>query len=539
MEENWQLTDQLMAEFEREYGPTKEGTGDVTHNAGASRGPASLGGYVRGSLAPASDGTKRRNVIRDRSLPLQEDSEDDDQLHVRDTLRSEAGGNGRNSRTGREEEQDSTVLEHDHDDGFDSDLDHESDRKMRNGSTKSEDADEDEESYMPTILPSVTLPPHSAQGWHYHSNLGGAGNHSSIGSTNLLGLRVINTSPFPYPYAQMRGSLRTSAYNLDDYIATQGSKTRQDYALDNQVPVPEPSLSPVIQTAFGSMPASGSSSPPSGGNMESDLSIYLRWTKVLGGWNESSLGRMSTRSSPSQEPIAFKLPTSYMRQGGIKKAARNKKARRKRTDNLLESTHPGSRETTPMSTSSSKRNFNSSTPPTSSPTSTPSKPAGPPSTVAQTSGAKSEILHHRTSLLDGTDWTHSPEQHTQSRRKDLRKFQKQRNISMGRTRRTNQTAERSSTMPYASQPSNPPDAIMRSLIAELSGFNTNTSPMLSSRLWTEENRNTIYTIMQNAIGFNSQDRAYLSKVVPETELYPVRVTIIIPLSIADEIFFSV
>ena len=144
-------------------------------------------------------GAKRGTPDRDRSLPVQEEPEDDNQQNVRNSSRERwamsgsgnGNGNGRNSRNERqeeeeEEEEEDTLIEQD-----DHDNDRNGDGKLRNGRTRSED----EDSYTPRS-PSVSLPPHPAQGVIYGGGNGNVAKHSRMGSTDQLGLRGIDTELF-------------------------------------------------------------------------------------------------------------------------------------------------------------------------------------------------------------------------------------------------------------------------------------------------------------------------------------------------------
>ena len=277
------MTDKLMAAFEQENGPLKEGMGGVAYAGGASSNSLSQANYGRGSPAPrevdrvrageglspregslrgqsprrgsigsshsqqqvsspsgsqkddrsspsfhvplgtpgeyssaggytqaqyrrkptvvgpdvqpTSAGVKRGTPDRDRSLPVQEEPEDDqqnDRNSSRERWAISGSGNGRNSRNGRQEEEEEedeeeedTLIEHD---GHDND--HHSDGKLRNGRRS-----EDEDSYTPRS-PSVSLPPHPAQGVIYGGGNGGVAKHSRMGSTDQLGLRGIDPELF-------------------------------------------------------------------------------------------------------------------------------------------------------------------------------------------------------------------------------------------------------------------------------------------------------------------------------------------------------
>ena len=331
--------------------------------------------------------------------------------------------------------------------------------------------------------------------------------------------------PSQHPFAHVRRISETSVHDIDH-----ASVIRQ---LLKDDPPSESDFSSVTLSTSDPELDSEPSPPPSGYITEANLSMYLR---TLESWKEISLGGMSTRSSPSQEPVA--LPKPFTKKEGMKETARKRKGRRLVVlPHRDESTPSESREPTPE-TFSHQSFFDSSTSPTGSALTSTSKTTRRPLTAApQTSDTELEI-HHRTIPPDEGITLHP--QHWK-RLAEIQQFrlQEQRETSMKRPQGTDEKIERSPIMSYGSQLFNPPDAIMRGLIAELSEFRIGTSPMLSSRRWIEENRNTIYTIMRNAIGFNYQDPAYLSSIILEIKLYPVRYSILIALPVANDIFFSV
>ena len=297
-------------------------------------------------------------------------------------------------------------------------------------------------------------------------------------------------SPLQHPFTHVRRTSRTNVHDLDHTSVIQQRIYEYDASESDFSSITLSTSTPVSD--FESGP------PPSGKITGANLSMYLT---TLESWKEISPSGTSTGSSPSQEPVA--LPKPFTRKEGTKGAARRRKGRRPVVPpHSAESTQSESRESTPDLTFVNNSFFDSSTSPTNVPTLTSAENTGQPSTAVSETGEEPKSIQHRTTSPQGTD----------------------------------ETIERSPTMPYGAQLSNSPDAIMRSLVAELSEFHTGTSPMLSSRRWIEENRNATYTIMRDAIGFSSQDPAYLLSVVLEIKLYPVGFSTLIALSIEIDVF---
>ena len=329
-------------------------------------------------------------------------------------------------------------------------------------------------------------------------------------------------SPLQHPFTHVRRTSRTNVHDLDHTSVIQQRIYEYDASESDFSSITLSTSTPVSD--FESGP------PPSGKITEANLSMYLT---TLESWKEISPSGTSTGSSPSQEPVA--LPKPFTRKEGTKGAARRRKGRRPVVPpHSAESTQSESRESTPDLTFVNNSFFDSSTSPTNVPTLTSAENTGQPSTAVSETGEEPKSIQHRTTSLDET----IVRRHHRKKRARIQqlKSQEQQKISMTRPQGTDETIERSPTMPYGAQLSNSPDAIMRSLVAELSEFHTGTSPMLSSRRWIEENRNTTYTIMRDAIGSSSQDPAYLLSVVLEIKLYPVGFSTLIALSIENDVF---